>query len=346
MWFPLTLCLWAISAAPTERLLLLEDAQAPNLERKLVHQQLLHNLLRDPATQVVAYEALPVHLNRAVALQEQANLLVEEARGHLHALNPAEAATAAAAAALRYGRVAELTGDVTGLCDALSLQAAAHLLVGDTSRAEHALCRLLTLDGAFVPSPTLFNRSMQAAVRRVARRVQQGPHQRVTVGADDDRAALFVDGHFVGFGRQELSLFKGVPHYLYLVPEYGEGIGCAVVPNGKGGSFAPEVRLTPWPADPAPPSSAAGAFGHVLAASRLPTGEIDPYHPALAARRVDTVLVLAYTEGALRLTTFELRQGQRRVTQAVAAITDVWDVSRIANELLAAPPPLAALPDR
>ena len=344
MWLPFCLTLCAIGAAPAERLLLLEDAQKPSLERKLVHQQLLHNLLRDPATEVVPHDAEPLHLHRSVALQEQANLLVGEARGHLNALNPGEAATAASAAALRFGRVAELTGDVAGLCEALTLEAAAQLLLGHTPEAEHALRRLLTLDGSFTPSPTLFNRTMQAVVRQVAQQVQQGPRQTVTAGAVDNRAALFVDGHFTGFGRQQLPLLKGVPHYLWLVPEFGDPQGCTLAPEGKAGSFAPEALLTAWPSDPT--LGPAPSFGHVLDASRLPTGQIDPYHPALAARHIDTVLVLSYTEGALRLTTFELRQGQRRMTQAVAAITDVWDVGRIADELLAPAPPLAALPDR
>ncbi len=83
----------------------------------------------------------------------------------------------------------------------------------------------------------------------------------------------------------------------------------------------------------------------MLAASRLQGGQIDPFHPALLSRRIDTVLVLAYTGGALRLTTFELRQGKRRACQAAAVITNIWDVSRIASALLTSPPPLAAVPD-
>lgn len=343
MWPFIVLHLLVALTSPAERLLLLQDAPSPNLERTLVHQQLLQNLMRDPATHVVGNQMQPAHLRRAAALHEQADLAASDAQRHLHALNPQQAAISASAAIMRFERVAELTGDVTGLGCALALSAAAHLLLEQNPEAERALTRLLALDPHFIPSPALYNRSMQTSVRRLAEALEQRPKDAVQLQVADSTAAVFLDGTFAGFGALEVSVMRGIPHYLWIVPERGEPVGNKLMPQSADGAFASTVLLPLWPSNGAPRQEE--LFGSIVAMARLPSAEINPHQQALAARRIDTVLVLGYSAGALHLVTFDLKTGQRRSTKAAAAITDFWDVNRIADALLAAPPPLATLPD-
>lgn len=355
MWFFLSLVSVALSVSPPERLLLIEDTDQPNFERALIHQALLINLLRDPSVALVPSGSWPPHVHRSVALQETADLLANDARRYLHALDPKSAAISASAARMRYSRVAALTGDLTGLAEALSLEAAAHLLQGHKNLARGALTELYTLEPTFLPDPALYNRSMQQAALEVGQEVQRASTRPVSLvgriatdaqnGSAPGQAAVFVDGHFLGFGSQTAALNPSVRHHLWFAPHDGEPQGGFLCPPKGSASLPDDCAWVLWPSQESDRRVGQTAYGHVVAASRLATGQVDPHHPSLAARRIDTVLVLAYADGALRLTTFELRSGQRRQTQAAALVTNLWDVARIADTLRAAPPPLAAVPE-
>lgn len=146
MWTALSICLAVALAGPQERLLFLVDDAEPNLERQLVQRQLLHNLMRDPAVEVFTDAPWPPGLLRGVGLALSADSMVAQAKLALQALHPEQAARLAAAASLRHARVVALGGDPTALGEALALQAAAYLFLGQERAAATILDRLLALD--------------------------------------------------------------------------------------------------------------------------------------------------------------------------------------------------------
>jgi hypothetical protein len=337
MWTALYFAVALATYSPIERVLLVEDGVKPNLERHLVHRQLMHHLLQDPSVDLLHDLPTPLGLEKGVLLHGAAQLHLANAQRHLQSLNPQAAAGQAAAATLRLARVAVLTGDVAPLAHALSLQAAAYLYLGSVRAADRTLVRLLSLDAHWQPDTALYNPAMVARVTRLRQQLPQWQQTQCNVDPGDAQAAVFIDGHFKGFGPTSVQVINSVDHYVWVVPAYGEPTGMLMHAHHCGDLAIAHV-----------PYASAAAPKHIqqiLAVSRLPHGDLDPHHPALAARQVDTVLVLAYANGGLTLTTFDLKRGQRRHSEVPALITNSWDVNRTADALRAPAPALVALPD-
>lgn len=180
---------------------------------------------------------------------------------------------------------------------------------------------------------------MQRAVNAARTRAHSARTRKLTVNVADARVAVFVDGRLRGFGTCVMQVSAASTHQIWAVPDAGEPIAVTTA-SETGLALGPlEVNLAALVANPAPHSP---GDMQVIAASRLPSGIVDPHAQGLAARRIDTVLVLAYHEGAMRLVTFDLSRGVRQNRVVPAAITDLWDVARVAGDLLAATPALVA----
>lgn len=333
---------WLLLALTTgsepERVLLLQDPDTASLEQVTVHHTLVQNLLADPGVDVVIDRPVSPTLRRAVSLKQQGGLSVAEARRAMQALHPHLAADCAGSAAQRFRRFAALTGDVLPLTEALALQATAYLWLGNIRAAQTVLEHLLSLDPDYAPEPSLHNPAMQKTFRQSRRRVNRRRRHALEVRATPATSAIFVDGHFLGLGHGAIDVVCGAPHYI---------VAMAVGHSPR--ALAVDTRLaTPGPVSltlvPDAKTDDGGSYAHLIAASQRQTAFPDPGAPLVRAWSIDTILVLAYNDGALRLTSFDLRAGQRRETAAAAAITDLRDAAIAAQQLVANAPPLSLVP--
>jgi hypothetical protein len=333
------LLLLMTTGSEPERVLLLQDPNTASLEQVAVHHTLVQNLLADPGVDVIIDRPVSPTLRRAVTLRQQASLSLAEARRFLQALQPQAAANSAGSAAQRFRRVATLTGDVLPLTEALALQATAYLWLGHTHATQVVLEQLLSLDPDYAPDTSLYNPAMQKTFRKSRRRVNRKARHTLQVHAIPAHSAIFVDGRFLGFGSGSLEVVRDAPHYIVAMAERHSPRAVAFDPRTAASDAPVELALVPDAA-----TDDAGSYAHLIAASQLETAFPDPGGALLRAWSIDTVLVLAYSEGALRLTSFDLRAGQRHHTDAPAAITDLRDAALAAEKLVANAPPLSLVP--
>lgn len=331
-------------------LLLLADPGHTSLEQQVVQQALLVELLANPGVQLVADAPVPASLRAAAALRQAGAAQLERGWSRMRDLHPEAAAVCAAMATQKFERVATRSGDVGPLVDGLALQAAAYLHAGAPAAAGRVLAQLLTLCPEWAPEGWLYNPDMQRAVAQARRTLQALPRRKVTVVTAAKDAAVFVDGSFAGFGDVPVEMCTKLPHYLYVLPSRGEPTGTRlVVPAGDADLDADAVpaamRVHLVPRHALPNDVASTRYASVFAAAHATDGLVEPTLPALAAAKVQDVWVLAYAQGQLRLTRFDLTSGRRHERASPAVITSLREATELAETLLAPPEADPPLPD-
>ena len=306
-WLLLSL-LTAVQPAGPQRVLLLADDASSSLEQQSVAQVLTAKLMADPSIELLTPEPLPPSLQRADLLRTQAQRSLAQARRALESLEPFVAEREAAYAVMRLERAAMLAGDLGDLPESLGLLAAALLHLDAPTRALHTLVRLLVLDPEWQPDAGHYSPDMLAHITRARRRLKTLPQRQVAIDAGDARAALFVDGKFVNFGKAKVTLAADVTHFLWAQPEQGFAHGQTLM---LGRSRAPQEVALALPQAGQIAASHQLRFRPLIEASLNPQGFVNAHSALLSGMRVDEVWVLGYDAGMVRLTAFELRSGRR-----------------------------------
>lgn len=327
-------------AAAPERILLLQDSNSNNLEQTVVHHSLVQSLVVDPSVDIWLGHPLAESWRRALNMRPQVQTANQASLQALEHMQPQQAAMQAAQAAQKAQRIAALTGDTTLLHRAWELQSVAYLWLGKHTLAQKSLQRLLAIDPDYTPNPTLFNPKMRQAVGAARQKLHSQKTQTICIEAFPDEAAIFVDNRFMGFGRVEVELNPNFAHFVTAVAAEHQP-QAQYLPVGLQDVALPlHVNLVPQIAQ----AQQAQAKARLVENCAHDTSFPDPSMPLLRAWQIDTVLVLSYHDGILRLTTFDLRQGQRHTTEAQAAITELRDAWRTAASLRRGAPDLTALP--
>jgi hypothetical protein len=200
---------YLIAAAAPARTTLLADPDDRSPQAVLMQVALLAHdpELQDPwsdgKTQAEASESLA-----------KARRVLKQARDQYESLEPEACLKLAGEAQESLATVAQWVPATSDLIRALALEAAAHLLLGNSGQAAHSLGRLVALAPEYEPEAGLFNPDMAQFLQRQFDKGRRRARTKVRVTTVPEGAAVYFDDRFVGLSPATVDSAVPGDHYV------------------------------------------------------------------------------------------------------------------------------------